>query len=246
MSLSPSRHVIKGLNREDLAVFVKENVRGLLEDEALAVLDNLYVTPAICQAIANTQRLTGFYSVRLRLVAHKHTPLAHATKLVHYLYWSDLVHLSIDVKVPAPVRRAIDNILINKTDKLSLGERIQTARRCSPALIKILIFDPDPKVFAALLVNQRLREEELVHLAGSDRARPEQLQLLAKDYKWSSRYAIRKALVMNPITPRATAASQLRFLSWKDLRMIHKHPDTSTYLRRCIERLQDYNRSLDA
>lgn len=246
MSPTPSRHGIKGLNREDLAAFVKENVRGMLEDEVLAVLANPYVTPAICQAIANTQRLTGFYSVRLRLVSHKHTPLAHATKLVHYLYWSDLIHLSVNVTVSSPVRRAIDTILINKADKLSLGERIQTARRCSPAMIKILLFDPDPRVFAALLVNQRVREEDLVHLAGSERARPEQLQLLAKDYKWSSRYAIRKALVMNPITPRATAASQLRFLSWRDLRMIHKHPDTSTYLRRCIERLQDYNRPIDA
>lgn len=240
------RYDIKAFPREELATFVKENLRTLLEDEVLAVLDNPYVTPPICQAIANTQRLTGFYSVRLRLVAHKQTPQAHATKLVHYLYWTDLVRLSVDVKISTPVRRAIDTILINKIDKLSLGERIQTAKRCSPALLKALLFDPDARVFAALLINQRLREEDLMTLATSDRATPEQLQMLARDYKWSNRYAIRKALVMNPITPRAAAASQLRFLTWRDLRMILKHPATSTYLRRCIERLQDYNRPIDA
>jgi hypothetical protein len=43
---------------------------------------------------------------------------------------------------------------------------------------------------------------------------------------------------MNPHTPRSTAASQLRFLSNRDLHQIHRHPATSVYLRRCIERLR--------
>src|SRR5438105_12796331 len=155
---------IREFSREDLTRFVSENVRQLLEDEALAVLDNRYVTPAICQSIAQNQRLTGFYSVRLKLVVNKHTPQAHAVKFVHYLFWSDLVRVSIDVRVPAPVRRAIDNILVNKVDKLTLGERITVAKRCSHALVKALLFDPDPKVFESLLVNHRVREDDLLLL----------------------------------------------------------------------------------
>jgi len=217
---------------------VKENVRQLLEDEVLAVLDNPYVTPAICQAIAQTQRLAAFYSVRLKLVAHKNTPQAHAVKFVHYLFWSDLVRLSVDVKVPSPVRRAIDNILVNKIDKLTLGERITCAKRCSQTLIKELLFDPDAKVFEALLLNQRVREDDLLFVAGSDRATAAQLQLLAEDRKWSYRYPIRKALVMNPLTPRSAAASLLRSLTPRDLRLIAANPRTTTYVRRCIERLQ--------
>jgi hypothetical protein len=229
---------IEALPRDELLQFVQENVRHLIEDEAVAVLENPYVTPAICQAIAQTQRLTGFYSVRVRLVAHKHTPQAHALKLVHYLYWSDLVRLSVDVKVPAPVRRAIDTQLVNKVDKLTLGERITSAKRCSHTLIKELLFDPDPKVFEALLVNQRVREDDLLVVANSNRASAAQLQLLADDRKWSYRYAIRKALVMNPLTPRSAAASLLRSLTPKDLRLIHSNPRTTVYVRRCIERLQ--------
>lgn len=230
---------IKSLPREDLLHFVKENVRTLLEDEALAVLENPYLTPAICQTIAQTQRLMGFYSVRLKLVVHKQTPQAHAVKLVHYLYWTDLVRLSVEVKVPAPVRRAIDTLLVNKVDKLTLGERITSAKRCSHALIMELLFDPDPKVFEAILVNQRLREDDLLLVASSDRASAAQLQLLADDRKWSYRYAIRKALVMNPLTPRSAAASLLRSLRAQDLRLIHANPKTTIYIRRCIERLQE-------
>jgi hypothetical protein len=61
--------------------------------------------------------------------------------------------------------------------------------------------------------------------------------MLAADPKWSYRYAIRKAIVLNPNTPRASAASQLRYLSRVDLHRIHSNPSTSVYLRRCIERL---------
>jgi hypothetical protein len=228
---------IRSFRREELAAFVAENLKHLLEDEALAILDNPIVSVGILQMIAQTARLTAFYSVRLRLVAHRGTPQAHAIKLVHYLYWTDLIRLSIDVKVPAPVRRSIDNLLLLKVDKLSLGEKIASAKRCSAALIKVFVKDPDPRVLASLMVNQRVREEDLLLVAGSDRASPDQLRLLAADHKWSYRYAIRKALAMNPRTPRSVAASQLRFLSRRDLRTIHRHPATSVYLRRCIERL---------
>ena len=228
---------IKTYSRERLVAFVEEELPVLSEDEALALLANPFVNTAVLQKLANVPRLVAFYGVRLRLVAHRATPQAHAVKLVHYLHWADLLRLSMEVQVPATTRRAIDTQLLLRLSKLSLGEKISSAKRCSSALIKALLFDPDPRVFAAILRNQRVREDDLVHFAGSDRALPEQLRMLASDGKWSYRYTIRKALVLNPLTPRAAAASQLRFLSRRDLLQIDRNPGTSVYLRRCIERL---------
>jgi hypothetical protein len=251
------RSDIKRLQRDELADYVAENLGMLLEEEALAVIANVNVTPQILGKIAQTPRVTGFYSVRVRLVAHRQTPQAHAVKLIHYLYWIDLLNLSIDVQVPATVRRAVDTILLARVEKLSLGERITSARRCSPALVKGFLYDPNPRVFEALLVNKRLREDDLLALIASRRATREQLRMVAEDMRWSYRYAIRRALVLNPDTPRAAAASQLKYLSRRDLRSIHSNPDTSVYVRRCIERLQprlfsaspeviDYNGGPDA
>jgi hypothetical protein len=220
----------------ELAAFVAANASSLLEDEVLAILDNAHCTAAICGTLARNPRLTAFYAVRFRLVQHRATPLTHAVKLVHYLHWPDLLRLSVDVTVPPQVRRAIDGQLLARLSKLSLGEKVAAAKRCSAAMIKVLLFDPDPNVFASLLNNQLVREEDLLLLATSDSASAEKLRLLAADQKWSSRYAIRRALVVNPLTPRSVAASQLRFLSRRDLRIIHDDPATSTYLRRCIER----------
>ena len=251
------RRDIKTLQRDELSDFVAENLGMLVEDEALAVIANVNVTPQILGKIAQTPRVTGFHSVRVRLVAHRQTPQAHAVKLVHYLYWIDLLNLSVDVQVPAPVRRAVDTQLLARGEKLSLGERVSSARRCSQALVKVFLYDPNPRVFEALLVNKRLREDDLLALIASHRATREQLRMVAEDMRWSYRYAILKALVLNPDTPRAAAASQLKYLSRRDLRGIHSNPNTSVYVRRCIERLQprlfsataeviDYNTGPDA
>jgi hypothetical protein len=229
---------MKRLSRDELDLFVGENLLSLTEDETLAILENPYCSPKILSAIAQSPRLTSLYSVRLSLVGHRLTPQAHAVKFIHYLYWFDLLRLSLEVQVPAPVRRAIDTLLLNRVSQLSLGEKVSSARRCSQALIKGFLFDPSPSVFESLLANQRLREDDLLALIHSGRATEAQLLLIAGDRKWSYRYAIRKALVLNPSTPRAAAASQLRYLSRGDLVSIHANPETGVYLRRCIERLQ--------
>ncbi|HEX6097571.1 MAG TPA: hypothetical protein VF432_14685 [Thermoanaerobaculia bacterium] len=236
--MSALQRRIKALNHDELADFVLDNLAALAEEEVLAVLENAYISPRLLSKIAQTPRLTGFYAVRLKLVAHRQTPQAHAVKLVHYLYWFDLLRLSIDVQVPAPVRRAIDTQLLLRVDKLTLGERVASARACPPALIKVFLYDSDPKVFASLLINKRLREDDLLTLVSSDRATADQLLMIAADRRWAFRYSLRKALVLNPLTPRSTAASQLRYLTPTDRRRIHANPQTSTYLRRCIERME--------
>jgi hypothetical protein len=229
---------LRSISKDEIASFILENLTHLTEDESLDILENPYITPKLLGVIAQNQRLTGFYAVRAKLVAHRQTPQAHAIKLVHYLHWPDLVRLGVEVTVAPAVRRAIDTVLLTRVDKLTLGEKVASAKRCSNALIKIFLFDPDPKVFAALLLNQRLREDDLLLLASSPQATHEQLTMLANDRKWSARYGVRKALVLNSRTPRAIAASQLKFLSRRDLRQIHDNPGTSVYLRRCIERLE--------
>ncbi len=74
--MASSRYGLKSVSRDDLVEFVSENVWALTEEEALAVLENPYVTPAIIQKIAHVERLAAYYSVRLRMVAHRLTPMA--------------------------------------------------------------------------------------------------------------------------------------------------------------------------
>jgi hypothetical protein len=230
--------LIRSADRDTLVAYVEANLRSLTEQEALDVLGNRFCVGRICQQIAQDPRLTSFYSVRERLVAHRQTPLGHALRLVHYLFWPDLLHLSTDVLVPPPVRRAIDNQLVNKLVKMTLGEKVTMARSCSREVLNALLFDPNEKVFHSLLNNPRMTEDDLVMLIASQRATAEQLRLIGNDRKWSFRYGVRKALVLNPATPRAVAATQLRFLKQRDLDELLANPQTSIFLRRCIERMR--------
>jgi hypothetical protein len=49
--------------------------------------------------------------------------------------------------------------LLTRVAELTAGQRIASAWQCSSALIKRLLFDDDPRVFEALLLNQRVRED---------------------------------------------------------------------------------------
>lgn len=228
---------IRLLDRGALAGYVEENLWRMSEEEALAVLASPHCTASVCAELAYSSRLTLHYPIRLRLVEHRATPLGQAMKFVSHLYWSDLLRLSMSMRVAPAVRRAIDVRLIALLPGLTLGERIAAAKRCSREVIGHLLFDPEPRVFSALMINPRLVEDDLVRLIASERVPPEKLAIVGGDRKWSCRYAIRLALVLNQATPRAVAASQLRYLSRRDLSDLEEHPATSTYIRRCIEKI---------
>lgn len=201
-------------------------------------MSNRNCTTAILAEIANSSRLTIHYSIRMRLVEHRSSPQGQALRFVNHLRWPDLLRLSVSMFVLPPIRRAIDVRLGALLPELTLGEKIAAAKRCSRDTITRLLFDPDPRVFAALLINPRLVEDDLIRIIAHERVETDKLIQIANDRKWSLRYPIRLALLANPRTPRAIAARQLRYLAQRDLRQIHENPSTSTYLRRCIERLE--------
>ncbi len=226
---------IREMNQEEITAFVNANIVALGEEDAVAVLVNRFCTPQICLLISQTSRLMSYYEVKNRLVSCRATPQHVAMKFMRHLYWTDLLRHSVDVRVPPGVRRAIDNQLVGALQKLTLGERISMAKTCSRELIKVLVRDPDSRVFTGLLNNGRLREEDLVEFVRAERVPAQHLRLIGDHFKWGSRYAIRRALAFNPQTPRAIAATQLRFLTREDRALLMKDPATSVYLRRCLE-----------
>jgi hypothetical protein len=228
---------LRELNAEELERFVEESGGSLMEEEALLILENRYLTPKIVQRIAQDLRLTSYYAVRAALVRNRITPQAHALKFVHHLYWADLLKFSVQTTIPAVVRRAIDQQMLARLPKITLGEKITAARLCSRDLVRALMLDPSPRVFEALLVNPRLVEPDLLNHIGSGRATPQQLALVSSNPKWGFRISVRRALVLNAETPRGVAASQLPHLPKGDLLTLLKHPGISPYVKKCIQKV---------
>ncbi|MDX1582569.1 MAG: hypothetical protein R3338_03125, partial [Thermoanaerobaculia bacterium] len=217
--------------------FVESALGSMIEEEALAVLDNHYITNTLIAKIAQSPRITAHYSVRRALVRHRLTPQGHAMKFAHHLQWKDLLSLSTDVRVSPAVRRSIEDHMKLKIPKLTVGEKIASAKFCSREIAKLFMGEEEPKVFGSILINSRVTEEHLLQHIESGSATSEQLRMIAEHPKWSSRYAIRRSLTRNPETPRAVAASILPHLRRPDLEELENNPRTSRYLRACIDRL---------
>src|SRR5258706_5917338 len=155
--MGPS-HAIEAIRRfssTEISSFVASNGASLLEAEVLALLDNPHCPASVCETLAQNLRLTAFYSVRLRLVRNRATPLAQSVKLVHYLHWPDLLWLSVDVKVPAQVRRSVATQLPLLIDKISPREKIAAAIRYGAAPISVYLFRSHSKGLGPLLRDQR-------------------------------------------------------------------------------------------
>ena len=103
---------------------------------------------------------------------------------------------------------------------LTLGERRSLARTHRRDRLALITKDPHPAVVAVLLTNPNVTEPDIVTIAASRRALPETLALVAEHPKWSASYAVKRALVQNPLTPLATAIRIATTLTSQDLKEI--------------------------
>lgn len=231
-----SFQAIRELGRSELQHFVDETLTTMIEEEALAVLRNPHCDSAMVTRIAQSP-VAARYSVRSTIVGHRQTPQGHAMKFVHHLKWHDLLRYSTEVRVNAAIRRAIEEQMKIRLPKLTLGEKIASARFCSREIAKVLFRDRDQRILAGLLNNSRVTEELLLQLIEKEALDGDQLAAIAEHPKWKTRYPLRRSIARCSETPRGVAASQLPHLTVRDLLELRRHPKTSRYLHQCIDRL---------
>lgn len=196
------------------------------------VLRHPFLSAEVIEALFEVPRLRRAYEVRSRVARHPKTPVALASRLVPDLYWRDLVETSVDMRLAPTLRRAAERYLLDRLPRLATGERIAVARRAGAQVLARLRHDPDPRVIAALLVNPRLTEGLVLPLASSASAPPRVLDALAKNDRWAHRYAIRRAMALNPQTPFAAQRRILAGLRVADLEQVTRTAALSSVVRR--------------
>lgn len=128
-------------------------------------------------------------------------------------------NLSDDEKIPSFIdaKNAPKGSLAAEGE--SLGRRKTLARTASGDLIEKLIIDPHPDVIENLLINPRLKEVNVIRLAGHMRTHAEILQRIARS-RFQNRIDVRRALALNPNSPSGIAVRFLSALSRADLLQI--------------------------
>jgi len=92
-------------------------------------------------------------------------------------------------------------------ESMTLGQRRALSKGAVHDRLARLLPDPDPMVLANLLDNPRITEKDVLKIASKRPNSPRLLKMIAVHRVWSRRYAVVKALVLNPYArPRVTIA----------------------------------------
>lgn len=186
-------------------------------EEVLLVLGNPGATPAVLLRVGRERRWTRSYDVKKAIVRHPRTPLTLARSLLPHFFWRDLADVAEDPRMPPSVRRQSEEVLKNRLDELTQGERVALARRAGRGVISALRESPEARVLVALLGNVRFLELDAVRIASSPRSPREILSGLADHPSWGARYAVRISLLRNPRTPVPAALRLIGGLPTEDL-----------------------------
>jgi hypothetical protein len=114
---------------------------------------------------------------------------------------------------------------------LTLGERKSLARSTRRDFLIPLLRDPHPAVVEILLANPHLTEADVVTVAALRPAVPASLLAVADHERWSTRYAVKRALVLNPAMPAHVAVRLATTLRRRDLLAIASDTHLPALLR---------------
>lgn len=114
---------------------------------------------------------------------------------------------------------------------VTLGERKSLARRNDRELIARVLRDPSPDVMRILLGNPRLTENDVLRLCARRPVASEVLREVWKCPRWTVRYPIKVALILNPYTPLEIGLQLVPLLHGQDLRRVLAAADLSPELQ---------------
>lgn len=200
----------------------KPRIRELLarhspEESTLRSLLRRPVAVPFLEHLGSTPPWSERPAVLGAVVLNPRAPRALCLRLITSLYWRDLAEVAATPRVEGSVRARAEAALVDKLSELRLGERITLARLATPALLRPILADPEPKVLEAALRNPRVREEDVVLAVRGETASRALLEAVASSSRWQDNYAVRLALVLQPRTPLGLALGRIRTLVKRDL-----------------------------
>jgi len=177
----------------------------LNEDLAKALLQRRDLTAKVLQELAKNGAILKARPVLVALVSHPKTPRFVSLPMARSLHTFELMSVALQPAVPADVKIAIEQLIVDRLEKLSLGERITLAKRGSLRVAEKLLVDPDPRVVELAINNPFLTEACIIRTLMLDPIDPKFVERVARHPKWSLRTDVRCALLRNPNTPMAAA-----------------------------------------
>jgi hypothetical protein len=157
------------------------------------------------ERLAKHVRLTKSHKVQFALVIHTRTPRFVSLPLLKHLHTFELTQVALTPAVPADVKAAADEAILNRRETVSAGERLALAKRGSGRLAGALLLDKEARIIVAALDNPQLTETLVVKALMKSRSPQVLAEAVCKHAKWSLRPEVQRALLLHSSTPLGSA-----------------------------------------
>jgi hypothetical protein len=166
----------------------------LTEDLALALLKQPNLPSEILEKITKNRALMRSRKLKLALVTHPKTPRRLLLPLLRHLFTFDLMRVALTPTIAADIKIAAEESLINRLEKLSLGEKLSLARRASGRVAASFLDEPDRRVIEAAFQNSRLTETAIIKQLSRRKTNQILVEAICNHPKWKLRPEIMVAL----------------------------------------------------
>jgi len=221
--------------RDEILLALLENP-SLEEPHVTALLGRLDLSAKVAAAIGEKNAWTAHENVRLALARHPRTPKRIALAMARQLFLFDLARLSLLPSAPADIRRAAEEMILNRAPHLPVGEKLTLARRGPSRVAGALLAEGHPQSIKLALDNAHLTESQVLKVLAKPGVPERSVAAIARHRKWSRMYNVRAALVRNPSTPVPALLSFLPDLTLGDLRDLAGLETLAPHVRRYIDR----------
>ncbi len=174
---------------------------SLDEDQALVLLQRRDIPAAAIESLARHPVASKSRKVLLKLAQHPRIPRHVALPLLRRLFAFELMDVALAAGVATDLKLVAEQLLMAKLEAISLGERVNMARRASAGVAAALLLREDRSVIEAALQNPRMTEASIVKAVATTGAPDTLIVMVAEHPKWSLRREIQLAILRRPETP---------------------------------------------
>jgi hypothetical protein len=204
------------------------------EDLALSLLSRRDLPREALEELGRNSAIARLRKVRLAVVMHPQTPRHLSVRTIRHLYVFELMQIALLPVVAADVKRAAEDVLINKLANISAGERFTLAKRSSGRVAAALLTDKEERTVQAALMNPQMTEAWIVRALKQDAGTELLAPAVSRHQKWFHRNDIKAALLGNKNTPFARVVQIAADLPLQALRDVLTHgriaPNVKAYL----------------
>jgi hypothetical protein len=172
----------------------------LTENLALSLLNRLDLPAEILEQLSKKTVSSG-RKVKLALIAHNRTPRHISIALLRQLFTFDLMQVSLTPVIPADLKIAAEQMLLDRLGTLPSGSRFSLARRSSGRIAAALLLDPEDRIRREALNNARMTEALVIKAITGPKATTALVRAVCGHPLWSARRDLRVALICNAKTP---------------------------------------------